>query len=100
MRHFKFVDILLLVFAFGTFTYAEEPQPSAWLRSDLYELGSMALEDGNYLLALEKLYAFREFNKDQLKPSDFRTKLDGAIMDCEDILRGKSGVTEVNGITR
>jgi hypothetical protein len=44
----------------------QQPDKGPWVRQDLYDDGNTALAVGNGVSALEKLFAFREFNKQQL----------------------------------
>ena len=54
-------------FAFLATVAGQQPEKGPWVRQDLYDGGNAALATGNGVSALEKLFAFREFNKQQLE---------------------------------
>jgi diaminopimelate epimerase len=45
----------------------QQPEKAQWVRQDLYDDGNAAYAAGNGVSALEKFFAFREFNKQQLE---------------------------------
>jgi hypothetical protein len=61
--------ILALCTAFVSFctVTAQSQEKITWVRADLYNDGNDAFVKGDAIPALEKLYAFRELNKQQLE---------------------------------
>ena len=84
MLRIKHLSLLSAVAVLRCFAFVNlSPAEDAWLRNDLYDRGSAAYAKNDYVVALENLYAFKEINKDRLKPSDFLRHLDEAISKCE-----------------
>jgi outer membrane protein assembly factor BamD (BamD/ComL family) len=90
-RAIQILELVLLVTAIlpcaTSLSAGDTPsQTVTWQRPDLYDRGRQAYQNEDYVTALEDLYAFREINKSDLKPSSFQIQLDAVIQSCEDKL--------------
>lgn len=74
------ISLLALLIIFAINLFAAE-------REDLYQVGRIAYNQGDYVKALKNLYAFYVMNEDAInKNPEFKMTLENKILHCETIL--------------